>query len=212
MVYRCRCSRGKSRHASCSVSMVAWSCIVGRGKKKKRTFRVSWQFKYLFLTPTFFVLKVYHAVCFFFWSENLDLCGHLDMELYCNTIVSMRDGEYQINQLWCTLSSSHSLGEWRLYCVRGEVPVEGHLLEVECHCSSLRSRTSMILLNINKALIYLWHGCKTQTHTREVASTAADKIKEQWVKNMSMLIIFQEWAKYKFSKMLPDGSKLQFAV
>ncbi|KAB5535696.1 hypothetical protein PHYPO_G00120980 [Pangasianodon hypophthalmus] len=69
--------------------------------------------------------------------------------------------------------------EWRLYCVRGEVPVEGHLLEVACHCSSLRSRTSMILLNINKALIYLWHGCKTQSHTREVASTAADKIKEQ---------------------------------
>ncbi|XP_072524581.1 supervillin isoform X2 [Salminus brasiliensis] len=69
--------------------------------------------------------------------------------------------------------------EWRLYCVRGEVPREGHLLEVACHCSSLRSRTSMILLNINKALIYLWHGCKTQEHTREVSCTAADKIKEQ---------------------------------
>ncbi|XP_051557627.1 supervillin-like isoform X2 [Myxocyprinus asiaticus] len=69
--------------------------------------------------------------------------------------------------------------EWRMYCVRGEVPVEGHLLEVACHCSSLRSRTSMVLLNINKALIYLWHGCKTQTHTRHVARTAADKIKEQ---------------------------------
>ncbi|KAK3513656.1 hypothetical protein QTP70_028810, partial [Hemibagrus guttatus] len=69
--------------------------------------------------------------------------------------------------------------EWRLYCVRGELPVEGHLLEVACHCSSLRSRTSMILLNINKALIYMWHGCKTQTHTSEVAGTAADKIKEQ---------------------------------
>ncbi|KAI4886429.1 hypothetical protein NFI96_000484 [Prochilodus magdalenae] len=69
--------------------------------------------------------------------------------------------------------------EWRLYCVRGEVPVEGHLLEVACHCSSLRSRTSMILLSINKALIYLWHGCKTQAHTREVSRTAADKIKEQ---------------------------------
>ncbi|XP_065132876.1 supervillin isoform X4 [Paramisgurnus dabryanus] len=68
--------------------------------------------------------------------------------------------------------------EWRLYCVRGEVPVEGHLLEVACHCSSLRSRTSMILLNINNALIYLWHGCKTQIHTRHVARTAADKIKE----------------------------------
>ncbi|XP_051989808.1 supervillin-like isoform X2 [Xyrauchen texanus] len=69
--------------------------------------------------------------------------------------------------------------EWRMYCVRGEVPVEGHLLEVACHCTSLRSRTSMVLLNINKALIYLWHGCKTQAHTRHVARTAADKIKEQ---------------------------------
>uniref|UniRef100_A0A672JU00 Supervillin n=1 Tax=Salarias fasciatus TaxID=181472 RepID=A0A672JU00_SALFA len=69
--------------------------------------------------------------------------------------------------------------EWRLYCVRGEVPVEGHLLEVACHCSSLRSRASMILLNINKAVIYLWHGCKTQLHTRSVGNTAALKIKEQ---------------------------------
>ncbi|XP_014822827.1 PREDICTED: supervillin-like isoform X7 [Poecilia mexicana] len=69
--------------------------------------------------------------------------------------------------------------EWRLYCVRGEVPVEGHLLEVVCHCSSLRSRASMILLNINKALIYLWHGCKSQLHTRSVGNTAALKIKEQ---------------------------------
>ncbi|MEQ2270086.1 hypothetical protein XENORESO_014980, partial [Xenotaenia resolanae] len=69
--------------------------------------------------------------------------------------------------------------EWRLYCVRGEVPVEGHLLEVACHCSSLRSRASMILLNINKALIYLWHGCKSQLHTRSVGSRAALKIKEQ---------------------------------
>ncbi|XP_048019789.1 LOW QUALITY PROTEIN: supervillin [Megalobrama amblycephala] len=69
--------------------------------------------------------------------------------------------------------------DWRLYCTRGEIPVEGHLLEVACHCSSLRSRTSMVLLSINKALIYLWHGCKTQTHTRHVARTAADKIKEQ---------------------------------
>uniref|UniRef100_UPI0037E88F87 supervillin n=1 Tax=Semicossyphus pulcher TaxID=241346 RepID=UPI0037E88F87 len=69
--------------------------------------------------------------------------------------------------------------EWRLYCVRGEVPVEGHLLEVACHCSSLRSRASMILLNINKAIMYLWHGCKTQLHTRSVGNTAAHKIKEQ---------------------------------
>ncbi|XP_059040169.1 supervillin isoform X12 [Mustela lutreola] len=69
--------------------------------------------------------------------------------------------------------------EWRLYCVRGEVPMEGNLLEVACHCSSLRSRTSMVVLNVNKALIYLWHGCKAQAHTKEVGRTAANKIKEQ---------------------------------
>ncbi|XP_053569855.1 supervillin isoform X4 [Bombina bombina] len=69
--------------------------------------------------------------------------------------------------------------DWRLYCVRGEVPAEGNLVEVACHCSSLRSRTSMILLNVNKALIYLWHGCKAQSHTKEVARTTANKIKEE---------------------------------
>uniref|UniRef100_A0A8D2LVU1 Supervillin n=1 Tax=Varanus komodoensis TaxID=61221 RepID=A0A8D2LVU1_VARKO len=69
--------------------------------------------------------------------------------------------------------------DWRLYCVRGEVSLEGNLLEVACHCSSLRSRTSTIVLNINKALIYLWHGCKAQAHTKEVGRTAANKIKEQ---------------------------------
>ncbi|XP_076744046.1 supervillin a isoform X14 [Maylandia zebra] len=72
----------------------------------------------------------------------------------------------------------NSQNDWRLYCVRGEVEVEGHLLEVACHCSSLRSRVSMVLLSISQALIYLWHGCKSQVHTREVARTAANKIKE----------------------------------
>ncbi|XP_077057021.1 supervillin a isoform X9 [Siphateles boraxobius] len=69
--------------------------------------------------------------------------------------------------------------DWRLYCVRGEKPIEGHLLEVVSHCSSLRSRTSLILLNIPKASMYLWHGCKAQMHTRDVGCAAANKIKEQ---------------------------------
>ncbi|XP_030630844.1 supervillin a [Chanos chanos] len=73
----------------------------------------------------------------------------------------------------------NSQNDWRLYCVRGEKPIEGHLLEVVCHCSSLRSRASMILLNIPKASMYLWHGCKSQTHTRDVGRAAANKIKEQ---------------------------------
>ncbi|XP_067342023.1 supervillin a isoform X14 [Channa argus] len=72
----------------------------------------------------------------------------------------------------------NSQNDWRLYCVRGEVDVEGHLLEVACHCSSLRSRVSMVLLGVSQALIYLWHGCKSQMHTQEVARTAVNKIKE----------------------------------
>ncbi|XP_034717755.1 supervillin a isoform X3 [Etheostoma cragini] len=72
----------------------------------------------------------------------------------------------------------HSQSDWRLYCVRGEVEVEGHLLEVACHCSSLRSRVSMVLLSASQSLIYLWHGCKAQAHTRDVARTAANQIKE----------------------------------
>lgn len=71
--------------------------------------------------------------------------------------------------------------DWRLYCVRGEMEMEGHLLEVACHCSSLRSRVSMVLLSMSKSLIYLWHGCKSQAHTKEVARTAANNIKEKWV-------------------------------
>lgn len=87
---------------------------------------------------------------------------------------------------WCVRLPDLSLAlslpdDWRLYCVRGEVEVEGHLLEVACHCSSLRSRVSMVLLSVSQALIYLWHGCKSQVRTREVARTAANKIKEQWV-------------------------------
>ncbi|XP_061775557.1 supervillin-like isoform X3 [Nerophis ophidion] len=69
--------------------------------------------------------------------------------------------------------------EWRLYCVRGEMAAEGHLVEVACHCSSLRSRASMILLSGNQAVIYLWHGCKTQPHSRAVANMAALRIKER---------------------------------
>lgn len=63
--------------------------------------------------------------------------------------------------------------------MRGEEAVEGHLLEVLCHCSSLRSRASMVLLHITTAVIYLWHGCKTQAHTRSVAGATARRITEQ---------------------------------
>lgn len=67
---------------------------------------------------------------------------------------------------------------WRLYCVRGEAVEEGHLLEVTCHCSSLRSRVSMVLLSVNQSLIYLWHGCKSQQHTRDVSRSTVTHLQE----------------------------------
>uniref|UniRef100_UPI00398F1294 supervillin-like isoform X4 n=1 Tax=Pristiophorus japonicus TaxID=55135 RepID=UPI00398F1294 len=70
-------------------------------------------------------------------------------------------------------------GLWRLYIVQGEVPMEGSLLEVECRCSSLRSRGSLALVNTQQALIHLWHGCKAQDSVKEVGRTAANQIKER---------------------------------
>ncbi|XP_067825177.1 supervillin-like isoform X3 [Heptranchias perlo] len=74
---------------------------------------------------------------------------------------------------------SPQAGLWRLYIVQGEVPVEGSLLEVTCVCSSLRSRSSLVLVNTQQALIYLWHGCKAQASVKEVGRTAANQIKER---------------------------------
>uniref|UniRef100_UPI00358FD281 supervillin-like n=1 Tax=Myxine glutinosa TaxID=7769 RepID=UPI00358FD281 len=68
--------------------------------------------------------------------------------------------------------------EWRLYCVRGELPLEASLLEVACHCSSLRSRASLLLLNVHRALIYLWQGCKVAEPGRDVGRRAARCVKD----------------------------------
>ncbi|XP_072926787.1 supervillin-like isoform X4 [Hemitrygon akajei] len=72
-----------------------------------------------------------------------------------------------------------SQGIWRLYIVQGELPVEGRLLEVECDCSSLRSRGSLVLVNTQQALVYLWHGCRAQSNVKEVGRKAANHIKDR---------------------------------
>lgn len=68
---------------------------------------------------------------------------------------------------------------WRLFCVRGEVEAEASLVEVDCQRSSLRSRASLVLLNAQKSLVYLWHGCKAHANARQVAKRAADRIQER---------------------------------
>ncbi|XP_057717114.1 supervillin isoform X4 [Corythoichthys intestinalis] len=75
-------------------------------------------------------------------------------------------------------SSSHTeqADKWRLFCVRGEHPDAGSLLEVECCCASLRSRGSMVLINGQQAALYLWNGCKALVRCREVANRVVEQL------------------------------------
>ncbi|XP_061604574.1 supervillin isoform X2 [Phyllopteryx taeniolatus] len=67
-------------------------------------------------------------------------------------------------------------GTWRLFAVRGELPDEGSLMEVECCCASLRSRGSLVLINGQQASLYLWTGCKAVASCREVAKRATEHL------------------------------------
>lgn len=75
--------------------------------------------------------------------------------------------------------SANNTDGWRLFCVRGEAEVEASLVEVECQHASLRSRASLVLLNAQKGLLYLWHGCKAHVSARLVAKRAADKVTQR---------------------------------
>ncbi|XP_017274885.1 supervillin isoform X2 [Kryptolebias marmoratus] len=69
-----------------------------------------------------------------------------------------------------------SAAGWRLFCVRGELPEEGLLLEANCCCASLRSRASVVLLNSQQGVLFLWTGCKSHSSTREVSKRAVDRL------------------------------------
>ncbi|XP_023254351.1 supervillin-like [Seriola lalandi dorsalis] len=75
--------------------------------------------------------------------------------------------------------SANNTDGWRLFCVRGEADVEASLVEVDCQRASLRSRASLVLLNAQKAQLYLWHGCKSHASARQVAKRAADKLTQR---------------------------------
>ncbi|XP_074512353.1 supervillin-like isoform X2 [Sebastes fasciatus] len=72
--------------------------------------------------------------------------------------------------------ASTNAAEWRLFCVRGELPEEGSLLEVDCCCAGLRSRGSVVLLNSQQGVLYLWTGCKAHSSSREVSKRAVEHL------------------------------------
>lgn len=60
----------------------------------------------------------------------------------------------------------------RLFVLRNELPEDSYFLEVVCNSSSLRSRTSFLLVDVSDdagsgAQLMVWHGCKAPMHIRE---------------------------------------------
>ncbi|XP_051243836.1 supervillin isoform X4 [Dicentrarchus labrax] len=66
--------------------------------------------------------------------------------------------------------------EWRLFCVQGALPEEASLLEVDCCSAGLRSRASVVLLNSQQGVLYLWTGCKAHASCREVSKRAVERL------------------------------------
>lgn len=58
--------------------------------------------------------------------------------------------------------------QWKMFIIRGELPNEGHLIEVDVSSTRLRSRGCVVLANIETGTIHLWHGAKALKHTRKV--------------------------------------------
>ncbi|XP_047428013.1 supervillin isoform X2 [Mugil cephalus] len=79
-----------------------------------------------------------------------------------------------------------STAGWRLFCVRGELPEEGLLLEVDCCCPSLRSRGSVVLLNSQQGVLYLWTGCKAHSSTREVSKRVVERLTQMCPPELSL--------------------------
>ncbi|XP_071943115.1 uncharacterized protein [Antedon mediterranea] len=78
---------------------------------------------------------------------------------------------------------TNTQGSYRLYMARAEEENEGWLLELPCVPHSLRSRSSFVLLNLEKikqdeAEVYVWHGVKSSAITRQNARKCANKMKE----------------------------------
>ncbi|XP_050417893.2 microtubule-associated protein futsch isoform X3 [Patella vulgata] len=73
---------------------------------------------------------------------------------------------------------SNTQGPWRLYCVRNELENELCVVEIKLCVDNLRSRSSLILLNVKTGHLYIWHGCKSPDYTRKNARIVADKLKD----------------------------------
>ncbi|XP_070156872.1 supervillin isoform X1 [Polyergus mexicanus] len=76
--------------------------------------------------------------------------------------------------------------QWRLYICRGILDSETFLIEVSCSTRQLRSRGSFVLLDIENAKVYIWHGNNSLRHIRENAIKAANQLKKNRPKEVGL--------------------------
>lgn len=64
----------------------------------------------------------------------------------------------------------------RMFILRGEVENEMYLMEVPLKMSSLRSRSSFVVINTETDQISIWHGCKSSKQKRKVIKDTVEKM------------------------------------
>jgi hypothetical protein len=82
--------------------------------------------------------------------------------------------------------SKQNKSHWRLYVFLGEIDVETHWWELNVNSSSLRSRTSFLLINNIENLMLLWHGYQTTDKQKLLANKSAMKLRDRF--DLSVLL------------------------
>lgn len=67
----------------------------------------------------------------------------------------------------------------RLFVVRGEVEEEIYFMEVPVEMASLRSRSSLVLLDVQGGQVIIWHGSKSSELKRKVTKSSLERILEK---------------------------------
>ena len=65
---------------------------------------------------------------------------------------------------------------WKMFYIRGLLPNEASLVEVECKVQSLRSRTAFVFLTGLTSIIYVWNGSKCLEETRKIMKSAVENL------------------------------------
>ncbi|KAL5291784.1 SVIL family protein [Megaselia abdita] len=68
---------------------------------------------------------------------------------------------------------------WRMYILMGNDENEIILKEVNCDAKQLRSRACFVFVNGDNGQVYIWNGCKSPEHSRNLAKVASEWIKEK---------------------------------